>query len=268
MGKFKNGAACICEPVGNCRACIFAFWCKIFDRCKCGKYPQVEVTNGLWFVGCPECRTLGPFADFVETTTTWNKTQRKETPEMKKAHPVKKAKIADWLFFSFVIVLLVALLCSCTTGEPKSFVVNGVTKTHTEKKILGIPYHTQVEEHKTKEQKLDDLDVETETRKQENKLVTEERQKTAAFWGGVIFFALAVGFVFAGYFLQGWKFFGGAALVSFGLGVAAWSFESVVPYLKYPAYGIGAAVVLWTMWKLKEFNLFDKLKNSEKGKIL
>ena len=172
------------------------------------------------------------------------------------------------LFLMAFLIVIVTFFCSCTTDAPRTTKVNGVTAVQTDHRFLGVKTWTKNKEMKTKEQKLDDLAVDGERRKQENKLITAERQKTAAFWGGIIFFGLAVAFVFAGYFLQGWKFFGGAALVSFCLGVASWSFESLVPYLPYLGGGIGAAVVLWTMWKLKDFNLLDKLKNSEPGKIV
>jgi hypothetical protein len=173
-------------------------------------------------------------------------------------------KVNDWLFFALIVVIVTGILASCTTTPPVEHKVGGRVYVQTTKKCFGVPISTKTEELKTKEQKFDDLDIE----KEKNKVKTTERQKAAAFWFGVGFYLAATVFVFVGYFAKGWRFFGGAAFLSFGLGVAAWSFESIVPYLKYPAYAIGGAVVLWSMWKLKNFALLEKLKNSEKGKIL
>jgi len=171
----------------------------------------------------------------------------------------EKTKMKYWL-----IAIMSLLIVGCTTTPPVAHVIGQRTFVQTHKKFLGIKVATVTQELKTKEQKLEDLEIENAR----SDARTEERQKAAAFWFGICFFAAAAAFVFAGYFAQGWKFFGGAAAISFALGVSAWSFESVVSYLQYPAYGIAAAVVLWSMWKLKDFALLERLKNSKEGSIL
>jgi hypothetical protein len=160
------------------------------------------------------------------------------------------------------------LLCACTTDAPRMTKVNGTTIVQTDKRLCGVKMHTTTTEVKTKEQKLDDLEIEKETREQNLDLKTEERQSAAAFWAGVVLLAFAPICVIIGYLCQGWKFWGGLSVVSGGLGAAFWSFEHLIPYLKWPAFAIGGAVVLWTMWKLKDFALVDKLKKSLPGEII
>lgn len=168
----------------------------------------------------------------------------------------------------WLILVLCLITSACTMGPPIKHVINGKTVVHTDKKFLGLPVATKVEEVKTKQQHLDDLAVEKATREQDLDLKTEERQSAAAFWIGVALLACAVVFVFVGYIAAGWRFWGTMAAISGALGAAFWSFEHLIPMLKWPAYCIPVAIVLWTMYKLKDFSLLDKLKKSEPGKIL
>lgn len=164
----------------------------------------------------------------------------------------------------YYLLLIGIIVTGCTTGKPDKFVINGVTRVYTPKKVLGITYATKVEEVKTKEQKLDDLDVE----KKENKIKSLERQKKAAFWIGMILLCAAPACVVIGYLTSGWKFWGSMAALSASLGCAFWGFESLLPYLKWGAGVLVGCMVLWTMWKFKDFSIVEKLKNSEPGKLL
>jgi len=169
----------------------------------------------------------------------------------------------------FIVSLcLIPLLSSCTTDVPRTTKVNGSTCVQTDKRFLGMKYATETEYIKTKEQRKDDLEVEKEEREQELDLKTEERQSAAAFWIGLALLIAAPCCAIAGYVSSGWKFWGSLGIICGLLGIGFWSFEHLIPYLKWPAFGLVGAVILWTMWKLKDFSLMDKLKNSEPGKLL
>jgi len=169
----------------------------------------------------------------------------------------------------FIVSLcLIPLLLSCTTDVPRTTKVNGSTCVQTDKRFLGVKVYTKTEEVKTKEQRLDDLEVEKEEREQELDLKTEERQSAAAFWIGLALLIAAPCCAIAGYVSSGWKFWGSLGIICGFLGIGFWSFEHLIPYLKWPAFGLVGAVILWTMWKLKDFSLMDKLKDSEPGKLL
>lgn len=168
-----------------------------------------------------------------------------------------------------LLTLLILVTCiGCTTDAPRMTRINGSTRVQTDHRFLGMKMRTTSETVKTKEQQLDDLEVEKVRREDDQNLKTEERQSAAAFWFGVIMFAVAAGSVFAGYICSGWKFWGGMAAVAGALGCTAWGFEHLVPHLKYGAYALAGMAVLWTMWKLKDFDLINRLKHSEAGELL
>jgi hypothetical protein len=164
------------------------------------------------------------------------------------------------------VCLFIALLFAvgCTSGRPEKFTINGHTRVQTQKKFCGVPIYTKIEEVKTTNQQLDDLDVEAK----ENKLKSLERQKAAAFWIGLVLMVLAPVCIVIGYISSGWKFWGTMAVISGSLGAGFWGFEYLIPYLKWGVGGLLACVVLWTMWKVKDFSLIDRLKNSEPGRLM
>ena len=186
---------------------------------------------------------------------------------MKIAHPVKKKLIGD-ILFAVIATLFIVLLCSCTTDTPRVTKVNGHTVSQMDKRFIGIKVSTKTEILKTKDQKLDDLEVEKEKREQELDLQAEERQSAVAFWAGMALLAFAPICVIIGYIVSGWKFWGGLAGVSGLLGACFWSFEHLIPYLKWPAFAVAIAVPLWLMYKAKDFSLLERLKNSKEGSIL
>jgi len=164
-----------------------------------------------------------------------------------------------------VVIMAASALSSCTTGEPKSYKINGVTRVHTPKKICGVTYWTSTEEVKTKEQQLDDLEVDKERREQELDLQAEERQAATVFWFGTICMSCALACVIAGYLLKGWRFWGGLAALLAVIGTLSWSFEHLIPHLKWVAYGIGGVAVAWTMWKVKDFSLKEWIDKRKQG---
>jgi len=169
-----------------------------------------------------------------------------------------------------IICAFASFLCSCTSDAPRITKINGTTMVQTDTRVCGIKAWTKEKEVKTKAQKLDDLDFEKAKAKQDEKLKTESRQKAAAFWFGIVCFIGAAACVVFGYVSQGWKFWGGMAGVSAALGAAAWSFEHLIPYLKWPAFGLAGVGVLWSMWKLKDFSAKKKLRalvNSVPGEL-
>lgn len=165
-------------------------------------------------------------------------------------------------------VTLMAILAGCTSGLPQMTAINGHTVVQTHKKFLGIPVYTKTDTVKTKEQQLDDLEVDKERRETEQDLITEKRQSAAVFWIGLALMIAAPACVVIGYLSTGWKFWGTMAALSAALGAAFWGFEHLLPYLKWAAGGLIGTCVLWSMWKLKDFNLLEKLKNSEPGELL
>lgn len=164
--------------------------------------------------------------------------------------------------------LLLGALTSCTTGKPEKFIINGKTRIHTPKKIIGITYNTVVEDVLTKEQEKDRLEIEKERREQELDLQAEERQSAAVFWIGLALVAFLPVAMAIGYVTKGWKFWGGIGVSSGILGICFWSFQHLVPYLKWGGVALVASIILWSMWKLKDFDLIEKIKNSDKGKLI
>lgn len=162
--------------------------------------------------------------------------------------------------------MLLLVLVGCSSGEPRVFSLNGITRVHTDHKIFGITYRTEIEDMKTADQQREDIELDKERDKAELDVITEKRQKTAAFWGGVVLLAGAVASVIFGYISDGWRFWGGMAAICAVSGVGAWSFEFVISYLHWIGVAILLAGILWTMWKLKDFSLNKHLKKRKEGK--
>ena len=167
-----------------------------------------------------------------------------------------------WLLW--VLFMLWLVLSSCTTRPPVVTPINGHSVKQVTTEFCGIPVWTSNEDVMTTEQEIEALDVD----KRKNRIKSLERQKTAAFWIGLCLMIAAPVCVIVGYLSQGWKFWGCMAALCAALGAAFWGFESLLPYLKWALGGLISLAVLWTMWKLEDFSLIKRLKDSDKGKIL
>lgn len=151
----------------------------------------------------------------------------------------------------FIIALLVT---SCTVAPPKLYEVGEMSESHRIHKVLGIPYKTVIERIESPKQTKDRLRREKAEKEQDMRLKQEERQNSAAFWGGVTAFGLAVACVIAGYLLQGWKFWGGLAAILAGIGSLSWAFAHWVPYLKWLIIPVAGAGIAKTMHGAKDFS--------------
>jgi len=173
------------------------------------------------------------------------------------------------LLAAFIAFLCCLGLSSCTTDTPRMTKINGSTCVQTDTRFLRMKVHTNTEYIKTKIQQLEDLEVDKQKREQELDLKTEERQSAAAFYIGLALLIAAPGCVLIGGIInKGWTFWGTMAVLCGLLGVSFWTFEHLVPHLKWGVFGLVGAVVLWIMWKLKDFSLLERLKNSDPGKLL
>ena len=143
------------------------------------------------------------------------------------------------LITALIVFLTVITLTGCTTDVPRITKIGETTIVQTDKRFCGAKINTETKEIKTKEQKLEDLEIQKKQREQDIDLDTEERQKVMAFWFGVALLGFVPVCVVLGYVLQGWKFWGGLAAISGFLGGAFWSFEHLVPFLKWPAFELG-----------------------------
>lgn len=157
----------------------------------------------------------------------------------------------------WIIIILLALLTvltGCTTDSPRLTKVNGHTVSQTDKRFLGIKVWTSENEILTADQEREKIELDKERREADLDLKAEERQSAFAFYLGAGCILAAVGCVVAGYFFKGWKFWGGLSMLCGGMGALAFGAEQTIGYLKWLVGIPVAAMVLWSMWKLKDFS--------------
>ena len=149
----------------------------------------------------------------------------------------------------YIFILSVALcLAGGTTGTPRILKVNGHTRVYTEKKVLGVPYSTKVEEIKTLEQAKADIEVKA----LEDQQRTEAKRASIALWMGAILLVAACVCTIIGYFTHGWKRWGGLALLCITCGGLCWGFVEWIDKLKWFALALPVVAVGLFLYDNKE----------------
>ena len=148
---------------------------------------------------------------------------------------------------SFVVVCMLALLFSCSTGAPEKYKINGITESHTPKYICGIPAGTIIDKHKSVEQREDDIALE----KLESDAKVETARGWVAMWIGAACLVGAIGCAFMGYISQGWKRWGGlAAMCALSCGMC-WGLVEWIEYMKWLLV-IPIAALLYFLYEHRE----------------
>lgn len=174
----------------------------------------------------------------------------KEAITMALEYPLIVASVCISLYFTI----------GCTSDAPRMTELDDTTIVQTDTRVLGVKVATKTDVVKSQAQKMKDLDIKKAERQQDIEIRTEERQSKASFWLGVVMFAASAACVIIGYACAGWKFWGGLATICAAIASSAWMFEHLTHYLKYAAIGLAGVIVLWTMHKLKDFSVIDKIR--------
>lgn len=163
------------------------------------------------------------------------------------------------------VVMLLCLTCvmwdtGCTTGEPRTYPINGHTEVHRDHYAMGIKYKTDVEVVKTYEQEKEGIKISEAKAKSEIKIKRSERQEGFAFWLGAGLLGFAVASVIIGVVTKGYAFWGIMAATCGALGSLSFGFAHWIPYLKWSIPAVAIMAVFGVMHKLKDFSLKEYLK--------
>jgi len=154
---------------------------------------------------------------------------------------------------------VLVLLFSCTTGEPRVYTINGITESHTPVRFCGIPVHTRVEQHKTKEQRLDDIEIGEKAAE----AATEAKRGTIALWIGAACLIASIGALIAAYVSKRWKTWGGIALILGGACSACWGLIEWIPHMKWILL-LPASLLIYTLWRCRKFDFKEWIENRKR----
>ena len=154
---------------------------------------------------------------------------------------------------------VLVLLFSCTTGEPRVYTINGITESHTPVKFCGIPVHTRVEKHKSKEQRLDDIEVGEKAAE----AATEAKRGTIALWIGAACLIASIGSLIAAYVSKRWKTWGGIALICGGSCAMCWGLIDWIEHMKWLLL-LPLGLLLYTLWRCRKFDFKEWIENRKR----